>query len=230
MNTGIKKLISIWTTYSLHTNKRKNKSLTPEQMHNELFFCLLGGYGIPYELNQSAFEILQQKGLFQLKYYQTFENQMINILERELMMSQFAPRTRQGTFRKYRYPKTKARTIFKAAQWLLHDNQRNLPAILRAIPEEKARRAKIMECPGMGMKSASWFLRNTGYATSLAIVDVHIFRFLTFYRFIPQTYSPSRNYEEIEDVFKRICHVANVPVDEGDLALWEWMHRNYRIL
>ncbi|WP_047150897.1 8-oxoguanine DNA glycosylase [Aneurinibacillus tyrosinisolvens] len=230
MNTGIEKLTSIWNTYSINLSKRKSKSLNPELLHNELFFCLLGGYGIPYELNQSAFEILRQKGLFRLEYYQTFENQMVSILERELTMPQFSPRTQQGTFRRYRYPKAKARAIFKAAQWLLHENQRNLPAILNTIPEETARRTRIMECPGMGMKSASWLLRNIGYATSLAIIDVHILRFLTFYHFIPETYSPSKDYEKIENVFKMVCETANVPIDEGDLALWEWMHYNYRIL
>ena len=49
-------------------------------------------------------------------------------------------------------------------------------AELVAIVDERERRRFLCNCPGVGLKTASWLLHNLGLASELAILDVHLLR------------------------------------------------------
>jgi N-glycosylase/DNA lyase len=76
----------------------------------------------------------------------------------------------------------------------------------------------------MGLKSASWLLRNCGLAAELAILDVHVLRAMQ------ESGRASVNvvddYEELERAFLVWCHELGAEPAGFDLLLWEWSRSN----
>ncbi len=183
------------------------------RLRRELLFCLLGGHGIPYELNGSATEILWRRGLFRHWRPTT------TLLEDELSRAQFEPQRRDGTLRRYRYPTRKAKLLTDAARWLGQDGL--LFPALQSLVSERERRALLCECPGMGPKSASWLLRNCGMAARLAILDVHVLRVMRESGLTNGVVTAS-NYNQLEQMFVSWCDDLGADPAGFDLLLWEW--------
>jgi N-glycosylase/DNA lyase len=82
---------------------------------------------------------------------------------------------------------------------------------------------------GLGMKAASHFLRNQGYK-NLAVIDVHIIRFLNKYvkpidyeftdGLLPDV-STRKNYLYWEDKFRKIADKNKLSVAELDAIIWK---------
>jgi N-glycosylase/DNA lyase len=195
--------------------------LAPEEIWlDEFFFCLLGGYGIPFELNKSTFSVLKTKGYFEPSAYRGHTERLENRLESELKTRQFNPLCKDGSFRAYRFPKSKAKTLVKAGQWLLRTCDFCLSDLLAST--SKKSRETLLECPGVGYKTASWFLRNIGQGNGLAILDIHIYRTLKDLAIIPPTLTVESDYLEIEDFFCSACDAIGARIESMDLILWTW--------
>lgn len=82
-----------------------------------------------------------------------------------------------------------------------------------------ASRTEIVEkCKGFGMKLASLFVARVQGVTDIAIVDVHIKRYLT------ETLGldlKGMNYEDMEKAFVDKCHDLGVDPVEFDFQIWE---------
>src|SRR3989338_240486 len=78
----------------------------------------------------------------------------------------------------------------------------------------------VREVPGLGMKEASHFLRNTGH-TGLAILDRHILKNLSLLGVIemPKTLT-YRKYIDIEEKFRKFGETVGIAMDELDLLFW----------
>lgn len=188
---------------------------------DEIFFCLLGGFGISFEMNLSAFNVLKEKGYLEPCHYTDNSlDKLQALIELELRTPQFLPLRRSGACRLYRFYGTKARLMIQAGTWLHESCSFDLTSILESDPRRNRRR--LMECPGFGFKTASWFLRNIGRGERLAILDVHIVRTLREFGIIPSTLSPSAHYLEIEDVFLEACDRIGAKSEHMDLILWNW--------
>jgi N-glycosylase/DNA lyase len=185
-------------------------------LRHELVFCLLGGHGVTYELALSATDVVMSLSPFEAVWS---GSELTAALARELSTPQFDPRCKDGTFRRYRYPNRKAQLLGEARDWVLMTG--GLEEGLRAIECEYERREWLCGCPGMGPKSASWLLRNTGYANRLAILDVHILRAMDQAGRLPDMLLP-RDYAPVESRFVEWCDELGAPVDGLDLFLWEW--------
>ena len=77
--------------------------------------------------------------------------------------------------------------------------------------------------PGIGPKQASLFLRNVSYTCDLAILDIHVLRYMTWIEAVPNVSLPPRSlneYEHIEEGFRRHAVELGVPVGSLDLAVW----------
>ena len=105
----------------------------------------------------------------------------------------------------------------QARAWVLSAGP--LTERLAAQPCERARRTWLTSCPGLGPKSASWVLRNTGWAQDLAILDVHVLRAMSDAGLIGESGLKS-SYEAVERTFLdsvrparcRACGVRPVPL------------------
>lgn len=214
-------LKELWDVYGCsieqdYTSIQKTK----EQVLDEFFFVLLGGFGISYELNLSGLKILKQEDLFNKTFYQ--EKNKLSIIEEKIReqfsKKQFSPATSNGQLRKYRYIETKPKTISNACYWLWENCEWDLHEKLQTLNSES--RMWLCNCPGIGMKSASWLLRNTGFSDDCAVFDVHIIRFLGYLGF--QTHEPltEKIYLNLEDGLRKVCSNIGVSLGKMDYLLW----------
>ena len=120
-----------------------------------------------------------------------------------LDQARFEPPRPDGSLRKYRFPNRKASLIIEARRWLAAHSP--LWDIFNSLPTAKARRQLLCDCPGFGLKTASWLLRNLGLGEDLAIIDIHLVRALTDAGRIEDVRMP-RDYELAEEAFLQWCH------------------------
>jgi len=80
---------------------------------------------------------------------------------------------------------------------------------------------------GIGPKTARFFIMYTQPLQAVAILDVHILRFLRayagyvgYYKIIPKSTPSGKKYKELEDVFLRICTKLQVLPSHLDTVLW----------
>jgi N-glycosylase/DNA lyase len=170
----------------------------------------------PFSLSKT----LKKKGYFEPSVYRDHTDWLEGKLESELETRQFDPLCKDGSFRAYRFPKSKAKILVKAGQWLLRTCDFCLSDLLNST--SKKNREILLECPGVGYKTASWFLRNIGQGDGLAILDIHIYRILKDFAIIPPTLTVESDYLEIEDFFCDACDAIGARIESMDLILWTW--------
>ena len=187
-----------------------------EQFERELAFCLLGGFGISYEHALSVTEHIIELDPFDRAWD---EDALEKRLMFELSQPRYQPRRADGSLRRYRFPKRKAQVLVTARRWLL--DQGDVVAALTSIDSDRDRRQLMHECPGIGLKTASWLLRNLGLGTEFAILDVHVTRAMQAAGRIGPVRLP-QDYELVEQAFLRWCCELNAPASAFDLFLWEW--------
>jgi len=80
----------------------------------------------------------------------------------------------------------------------------------------------VKNIKGYGLKEASHFLRNIGFADNIAILDRHILKNLKYYGVIseiPKTLTP-KVYFLIENRMRNFIKSIDIGMDEFDLLLW----------
>lgn len=213
----------LWNMYgpSIEEEFFNQDRFTNDDLIKEFFFVILGGFGISYELNRSALEVFTRAGLVNKELYKSelILQSTTMILKDELSKQQFEPRTKSGQYRKYRYLETKPRTITSAGYWLWSECGWIFEKKISTLDSLEARQW-LCNCPGFGMKSASWFLRNTGLSDDCAVFDIHIIRFLKQIGVtIPETIT-NKTYIQLEDLLRNICKKIGVSLGKLDYLLW----------
>jgi thermostable 8-oxoguanine DNA glycosylase len=128
------------------------------------------------------------------------------------------PLRKDGSPRRYRYPRRKARLLGDALRWLVETGP--LFSTLIGLDGEHERREFLASCPGIGLKSASWLLRNCGLAEELAILDVHVLRVMRESGRLGA--GALGDYEALERAFLAWCAELGAEPAGFDLLLWEW--------
>lgn len=215
-------LENLWDMYgsSLTTNLIA-QDINNSKAINEFFFVILGGYGISYEQNISGLSVLIEKGFINNVLYRSKEqvDYTAELLRYQLCLPQFEPRTKEGNLRKYRFVGTKPFTIASAGLWLWDECQWEIISEIKSLGTKKSR-DWLCECPGMGMKSASWLLRNIGVNDDCAVFDVHILRFLSKIGLeVPDTLT-TKAYLKLENILRLICEKIGVSLGSLDYLLW----------
>ncbi|TIW18991.1 MAG: hypothetical protein E5V81_16650 [Mesorhizobium sp.] len=121
---------------------------------------------------------------------------------------------------KCRYPKTKAGQLWGSLH-ALRSLGAPLPSFAQRFDDELTLREYFFEnFPGLGLKQSSMFLRDTGVASSLAIVDVHIVWYLTHVEGWSINSLTPKEYLRAE---KHLLDMANdfaVPMGVLDSIIW----------
>ena len=185
-------------------------------VEDELLFCLLGGYGITEEHGRSAWKTVRQLEPFSEAWE---DDDLIRILMATLEYPQFEPLRADGSPRRYRFPRQKAAIIVKAREWIR--DRKPLDECLLYWDDPNDRRRLLIGCPGLGLKSASWLLRNLGMGDGLAILDVHLVRALQDTKRIANDVRLPRDYYMVEKAFLEWCRELDAPSDAFDLFIWE---------
>jgi thermostable 8-oxoguanine DNA glycosylase len=192
------------------------------ELRRELVFCLLGGHGVTYEMNRSAATAVDELDVFSDQHAaDTLWDELVGVLS----AARFDPPRKDGSPRRYRFPRRKATLIVQARGWVLDAG--SLTAGLSACSSERDCRAWLMSCPGLGPKSASWVLRNTGWARDLAILDIHVLRAMADFGVISDARLGS-DYEAVERKFVDWCGQVGAAPGVFDLFLWEWQRGTLR--
>jgi N-glycosylase/DNA lyase len=191
-------------------------------VRRELVFCVLGGHAVSFELALSATDAVMGLAPFHESWA---ESQLKQRVVDELSTPQFEPRHKDGELRRHRFPIRKANLLIQARSWVLAQGE--LTQCLAAIADEDSRRKWLCECPGLGLKSASWLLRTTGLAANLAVLDVHVLRAMAEHSEFECVRLP-RDYTRLEQRFRDWCVELGTTVAALDLFLWQWERANRR--
>lgn len=197
------------------------RPIDSEVIDREILFCILGGFGITYELCLSATASVATLRPFASEWN---DDDLFRALSSMLGQPRFEPRRPNGSLRRYRFPNRKASLVVETRRWRKRHSP--LEDLLESLPTAQARRDLLCGCPGFGLKSASWLLRNLGWGEDLAIIDVHLIRALTDAGRIGNVRMP-RDYELAERAFLHWCHELDAPAAAFDLFVWEWQRGNF---
>ena len=131
--------------------------------------------------------------------------------ENDFYFTNFSVKKVEEMIKTLRFWKRKAR--------YLKDMRYVFPAICQLIKSEidweSKRGILVRQVGGLGMKAASHFLRNMG-ARDLAILDVHILRYLKYDKFRMTI----RDYLRLEEEFRIKAKEQDMGVAELDALIW----------
>ena len=122
---------------------------------------------------------------------------------------------------RYRFPRSRAGQIARAAQALYWSNW-SLTEILQATDDPREMRGILIGIPGLGAKQASLFMRNTGVSWDVAVLDCHLLRYLSWQGasgVLSASCSLAR-YEQLEDLLRVDADRLQVPLGELDRVVW----------
>ncbi len=168
----------------------------------EVAACILGGYGLPAADGDAAFQRLRSLGAFEPDarwQAHEFEYHL-----REPLV------TRRG-IRRYRFPHQRA-TRLATAMAAVGDGQ---------PPEDDLElREWLIQIPGIGLKTASWIVRNHRASDRVAIIDIHISRAgMAAGVFLPE-WAVERDYMRFEQAFLQWAAAGNVSAAHLDACIW----------
>lgn len=184
-----------------YTSLRLGRTLT-----EEVAACLLGGFGMKAELGLAAFARLRNRGLIGEPEVDA------ETLERVLA----EPFTMRGVLRRYRFPRQKARYLAGCMRRL---------AQFPEPSDDIALRDQLAELPGVGLKTASWIVRNYRGSNRIAVIDVHILRAGRYIHLFSPTHDPQHHYRALEEAFLRFAAALSTPAGMLDSLVWDYMRR-----
>lgn len=192
--------------------------LDPDHLWAGLVACLLSSQ-VKYELATSATVALEEAGLLLWDPDATDDSYQARV---EQVLS--SPLSVAGKECRYRFPVIRSSQIVRARRVILRQ-WGDLKVGLACHSEEERRRLLIDNIPGFGPKQSSMFLRNTGLATHLAILDVHSLKFMMvsdLIRRVPRSPSASE-YFTLESILQNYAIRVGFPMSHLDRAIWAVM-------
>lgn len=192
-----------------HAGEQHTHRLTTRLDH-EVALCILGGWGMPYETGLAAFASLQRAGLL---HPDADVDAIRDVLQRPLSVA--------GGTRRYRFPVQRASRL-RAALHYLH----SAPA--QPDPDHRSFRDWLAQCPGIGLKTASWVTRNWLDSDAVAILDIHVLRAGQTAGVFDPTWTALRHYRIIEQAFIDWAHIGGVRVADLDAVIWRARARQAR--
>lgn len=172
-------------------------------LDEEVVACLLGGFGVTYELNVAAFRAVRDAGLI-ASDVAPHPELIIEQLARPLPLA-------SGRAARYRFPNQKSARIASALSRLKREAAPKDPFVAREW---------LLSFDGIGPKTASWIVRNRWPEAEVAIVDIHVWRAATACGVFDPGWNPSRNYWEMEAVFVEWARHGGVSAASLDATIW----------
>lgn len=175
-------------------------------LFEECVACLLGGHGIPAEVGLAAYRHLLDLRLLDG-----------SATESEYLRALLCPISVGGRTVRYRFAGQKARYLASASEVFALGSVPSSPLALRAW---------LLQISGIGLKTASWIVRNYCGSDTVAILDVHIVRAGQLANFFPLSANPTTHYLELEAQYLQFCDALGVSAAELDNCIWQQMKEN----
>lgn len=176
-------------------------------LEEETLACLLGGHGIPAEVGLAAYARLRPLITVAPSPLTSAEGVQKLLAE---------PLVIEGRLIRYRFARQKATYVALAMQ--------ELPFIDRRLGG-RALRNRLTAIKGIGLKTASWIVRNWQASDDVAILDVHILRIGRILGVFPPHLQVERHYQELEDRFLAFAEALGVKASTLDSVMWMTMRR-----
>ncbi|MEN6318927.1 MAG: DNA lyase [Syntrophaceae bacterium] len=207
------------------SHRNANWLTMPEQdLLLELVTAILGSQ-VPFEMAVNAAYKVYENGLLSKE---VIINQGSSILagKIEYVLKQPLYDSRwKNTGRRYRFPTLRAHQIAKTME-NIYSRHGSLKCILNNCAlASKARGQLVRTALGIGPKQASLFLRNIGYTDDLAILDVHVLRYMAM-RGMTNLKSPPSSlnaYEKTENCLLEHSLGLGFTIGCLDQAIWVTM-------
>lgn len=191
------------------------RALNEAELRFELVSCLLGSQ-VRAESANAAADRLRCSGLLSDERWvaidATFEDEVLEVLAGR----GFGPASPC-----YRFPAQRARQISELRSRLLDRPLRSYLGLSSDVGQ--IRRTLIRDLPGIGPKQASMFLRNVGTSFDLAVLDVHVLRFLHLIEVLPSEkvhFAGIDPYERVEATVREYAQSVGRAVGHLDWAIW----------
>lgn len=177
-----------------------------QTLAEEIALCLLGGYGIRESMATAAYRRVRDEGLLEPHRVGTEEDFLRALSTPMVVLGHTEPV-------RYRFPQQKARRLAQALR-LLRDQT--------PPPEDDARafRDWLTVLPGVGLKTASWIVRNRLRSDDIAVIDIHIRRAGVFAGCFDPAWRLPRDYRRFEEAFVAWAAVGGVPTADLDAYIW----------
>ncbi|MFA7570000.1 MAG: hypothetical protein WCY75_01985 [Sulfurimonadaceae bacterium] len=176
-----------------------------QNLEEEVVVCLLGGFGIKEELCLASF-----KALMQHKIIENIEKISIDDIK-DILLNKVQLNNRHI---KYRYYNKKSEYIYNALIKLKRDN-----LDISSFSDIQLRNY-LTTFQGIGLKTASWIVRNYLNSDNVAILDIHIYRAGVLAGFFDINDSIEKNYLAMEEKFLKFAKAINVKASELDVLIW----------
>lgn len=187
-----------------HWEEENPDFVSRNSLMRETTFCLLGGYGIRFEVNAAAYERFDQHGFFNAEPGTYDENDLRRWLLDPLLV--------EGRRIRYRFPNQRARRIARMCK--------SLDALQAEDLSASELRGALMAIEGIGPKTASWIVRNCLGSDEVAIIDIHLIRACQQMALFPIKLILPRDYAELEDRFLRFSRAIDVRPSVLDAVMW----------
>lgn len=169
----------------------------------EVGFCLLGGFGVRYEVAAAAFDRLRHHGVFALDS---------GVGEAEIRDLLLVPLDIHGRRQRYRFSNQRASRLAAARRRLASTGFDALSAL--------DLREALMGLDGIGPKTASWIVRNHLDSDDVAIIDVHVIRACRGMGLFVGAPSLPRDYGRLEARFLSLARAIDVRASVLDAVMW----------
>lgn len=183
--------------------------MNEDDLWRELVACVLGSR-VRFEAAHAAVERMG-------------EMELLTDRRRSSRFDQYEEDTVAALSGGYPFYRVRAKQIRRAAERLYGSRGSVREFLDDACDIREARRRLASEVPGLGPKQASLFLRNIGYATHVAVLDVHVLTYMSWVGLTEQivkSISTVRKYEMLEDSFIEHSYSFGYTPDRFDLAVW----------
>lgn len=173
-------------------------------LREEVLACLLGGHGISAEVGLAAYQRLRARPDKELL---DFDRCCELLLE---------PLDVGGRAVRYRFANQKARYVAGAM------------AGLNGIPDKLGDielRDALAGLPGIGLKTASWVVRNWRGSDAVSILDVHIIRAAEGLGLFGEDWRVSKDYRLMERAYLAFCRAIGARASILDSVMWMTMRQ-----
>jgi N-glycosylase/DNA lyase len=188
--------------------------LSEPELLKELTICLLSS-SVKYEVACGYVESISRKNLFDSWTKKSPDlSQIINILSTPIISN--------GGYVRYRFPMVRSQQLFNLVVNVYGKNL-SIKSILKNYKNpNKVREVIIKNCPGIGNKQSSMFLRNIGFSNRLAILDTHLIDYLKSIHVIPEDYmlNTQKKYFQVEEKYLEYANSKGLDISCLDSAIW----------
>jgi len=199
---------AFWRAQAWFFELRNDAALTyqlGETFKEEVIACLLGGHGISSEMGIAKFNQFKENKIF------TLNNVSLESIE-EIM---HAPIYMDGKYKKYRFAKQKSKYIYDALIKVDNVNEKE--------KSDLELRNFLLGIDGIGLKTASWIVRNYRKSNNVAILDIHLYRAGLLVGIFNEKDRIEKNYLVMEEKFLLFCKYLGVQASKLDAVIWRVM-------